>query len=110
MSINSGKTFNELEIRDTDNHNGSVIVNGDYVMKTVIIENSLNQIVTLSCEASMHSDFSNSFAVGAPWDHAASKNDYQSCDTYFPYWRMKATCATAPTSGSLTVYILGVRS
>ena len=108
MSVLSEKTFNEVEIRDTSDHTGDTVFNGSYVVKTIIIENSLNQTVTFQCQASMHADFSNNFDVGAEWDVSASTNAYQTCESYFPYWRLVASCASSPSSGDVTVHVLGV--
>jgi len=108
MSVLAEMTFDEKEIRDTNAHNGGTVFNGEYTIKTVIVENDLNQVVTLQCQASMHPDFSSNFNVGDSWEVSANTNIYQSCDTYFPYWRMVATCDTAPTTGDITVHVLGV--
>ena len=108
MSLNTSTTFNALAIRDTDTHNGSTIYNGELIVKTLIIENSLNQTVTLQCQGSAHSDFSNSFNIGSPFDITASTNQPQTCDAYYPYWRLTAVCDTAPTSGTLTAHVYGV--
>ena len=108
MSINSQNTFTDEAIRDTSTHNGDTVFNGDFQIKTLIIENGLNQQVTLQCQASAHSDFSNAFNVGSSFNVSASTNTYQTCDSYFPFWRVTATCSTAPTTGDLTVIIYGV--
>jgi len=108
MSVNSQNTFTDEEIRDTSSHNGDVVFNGDFVIKTLVIENGLDQTVTLQCQASANSDFSNSFNVGSSFDVTASTSTYQSCETYFPYWRIVAQCSSAPTSGDLTIIIFGV--
>jgi hypothetical protein len=99
------KAFDALAIRDTSSHNSDVIDNQGWRIKTIIVENSLNQTVSFQCQASANSDFSNSFNVGSSWDVSATTNTYQTCDSYFPYFRLIATCASAPASGSLTVYI-----
>ncbi|MBW1672065.1 MAG: hypothetical protein JRJ45_00215 [Deltaproteobacteria bacterium] len=108
MSVLSEKTFDELEIRDTSDHTGATVFNGSFVVKTIIIENKLDQAVTFQCQASMHPDFSNNFDVGAEWDVPANTNDYQTCESYFPYWRLIASCASSPSSGDVTVHVLGV--
>jgi hypothetical protein len=108
MSVNTSKTFDDLEIRDTSNHTGDIVYNGNFIIKTIIVENGLDKVVNLQCEASMHADFSNSFQVGGDFDTTGGTNTYQSCDTYFPYWRMIAVCGTSPTTGALTVHVLGV--
>jgi len=108
--INQEKTFDAEAIRDTSSHNGSVVYNGDFVIKSLIVENGLNQAVTFQCQGSAHSDFSNVFNIGSSWDVSASTNLFQTCDSYIPYWRIVAQCSTVPTSGTLTVIILGVSS
>jgi hypothetical protein len=95
--------FNDEEIRDTSEHTSSLADNRGYTLKTIIIENGLNQTVTFECWASRNGDFSNSFQVGSSWDVSASTNTYQTSDSYFPYMKIKAQCSTAPTSGDLTV-------
>jgi len=108
MSVNSQNTFTDEAIRDTSSHNGDMVFNGDFVVKTLIIENGLNQIVAIQCQASANSDFSNYFNVGSSFDVPASTNTYQTCESYFPYWRVVATCASSPTTGTLTIIVLGV--
>ena len=104
--VNSERTFDALEIRDTSAHNGDQVNNFDFQLKTIVVENSLNQTVSLQCQASAHSDFSNSFNVGTSWDVTASTNTYQTCDSYFPYMRLVATCSSSPSSGDLTVHFI----
>ena len=108
MSVNSQNTFTDEAIRDTSAHNGNTVYNGDFQIKTLIIENGLNQQVSLQCQGSGHSDFSNSFNIGSPFNVSASTNTYQTCDSYFPYWRAVATCASSPTTGDLSVICYGV--
>ena len=108
MAVNIEKTLDDLEIRDTNNHNGSVVFNGQFAVKTIIIENGLNQQVTLQCQACSCADFSHPFNVGSSWNVSASTDAYQTCDSYFPYSRIIATCASSPTTGSLTAFIIGV--
>lgn len=107
--INKQKTIDSMAIRDTSIHNGDIVFNGEFAVKTIVIENGLNQLVTLQCQASINPDFSNSFNVGSSWDVAASTNSYQSSSTYFPYMRITAICSTAPASGALTVTLFGVQ-
>ena len=110
MSVNQSLAFDNLEIRDTNDHTSVVVFNGEFTIKTLIIENGLNQQVSFQCEGSAHSDFSNPFLIGSSWPATANTNLYQTCDSYIPYWRVIATCASAPTSGGLTVIVLGVKS
>jgi hypothetical protein len=106
--INKQKTLDAVAIRDTNARNGDVVFNGDFVVKTIIIENSLNQTVTFQCQGSANEDFSNSFNIGTTWEVAASTNTYMTCEQYIPYWRVVAQCSVAPASGTLTVTAFGV--
>jgi len=108
VSVNIQKSIDALAIRDTSAKNGDVVFNGAFVIKTLIIENGLNQTVTLQCQGSANADFSNSFNIGASFDVSASTNTYMTCETYIPYWRIVATCSVAPASGALTVITFGV--
>ena len=108
MSVNIQKSIDALAIRDTSAKNGDVVFNGAFVIKTLIIENGLNQTVTLQCQGSANADFSNSFNIGTSFDVSASTNTYMTCETYIPYWRIVATCFVAPASGTLTVITFGV--
>jgi len=100
------KVFDAEEIRDTSTHNGNIVHLGEFRLKTIIIENGLDQQTTFQCQASAHADFSNSFNVGSSFNLSALTDSYQTCDSYFPYMRLTATCSTAPTSGSLTVHFV----
>ena len=107
MSVsNSDKVFDALAIRDTSNHNGTTVALVEYRLKTIIIENGLNQTVTFQCQGSANDDFSNNFNIGASFDVTATTNTFQTCDSYFPYMRLTAICGTAPTTGALTVYFI----
>lgn len=108
MSINKERTFNAFEIRDTNSHNGNTVYNGNFIIKTIIVENDLNEQITLQCQASANADFSKCFNVGSPFNVNANKSVYQTCETYFPYFRMVGECENAPTTGDLTIIILGV--
>jgi len=104
--VNTEKTFDALAIRDTSGHNGSTIDLFDFRLKTIIIENGLDQQVTLQCQGSAHDDFSNSFNIGSSFNVAATTDTFQTCDSYFPYMRMTAICGSSPTTGDLTVYLV----
>lgn len=104
--VNSEKTFDATEIRNTSANNGTVVAQYDFQLKTIIVENHLNQTVTLQCQGSAHSDFSSAFNIGSSFDVTANTDTYQTCDSYFPYMRLVATCSTAPTTGDLTVYLI----
>jgi len=94
--------FEEEAIRDTAAHNSVSVPSHELPVKTVIINNGLNQIVTLQVQASR--DNTNWFNVGSSFDVAATTWSYQTCDTFFPYGRIVATCSSSPASGTLSVW------
>lgn len=102
---NVGETalFDTESIRDTNAHNSTSSSNRGYRVKTVIVNNGLNQIVTMQCQGSR--DDTNWINIGGTWDVAATTLTYQSCDTYFPYMRAVATCSVAPSSGTLSMWL-----
>ena len=106
--LNKDKAFDAEAIRDTNDHTSIEINNGDFVVKSLIIENGLNQEVTFQCQGSAEAGFSNPFDIGGEWSVAANTNQLQTCDSYIPFWRIIASCSVAPTSGTLTVFVLGV--
>ena len=106
--LNKESPIDALAIRDTSDHNSSWVFNGDITVKTLIVENGLNQTCTFQCQGSAHEDFSNVFNIGDSFDVPATTNIFATCDSYIPYWRIIATCATAPTTGTLSVHIFGV--
>jgi hypothetical protein len=108
MAVNTDKTFDGVAIRDTSEHEGIIIYNGNFIIKTIVVENGMNEAVSLQCQGSIHADFSNSFNIGGEWDVPASTNLPQTCDAYYPYRRIVATCATAPTTGTITAHVIGV--
>jgi hypothetical protein len=102
--IREDKAFDAEAIRNTSLYTSPIIDNVGFAIKTLIIENGLNQDVTFTCEGSARSDFSQYFTI-ASFPHTATTVGYQTCDSYIPYWRLKAQCASAPSSGTLTVFI-----
>jgi len=101
--VKEDRVFDALEIRDISAHTSEIIENIGFSIKTLIIENGLGKTVTFTCEGSARSDFSQAFTI-ATFDMPAG-NNYATCESYIPYWRLKAQCAEAPSSGSLTVFL-----
>jgi hypothetical protein len=102
---NVDKVFDAEAIRDTALKTSTQADSQAFVLKTIIIENGLNQDVTLQLCASANSDFSNSFNVGSSFVVTANTDSYETTDSYFPYLKITAQCSTAPTTGSLTVFL-----
>jgi hypothetical protein len=102
-AMDEDKVFDALAIRDTASKDSSVSVSGEFMAKTIFIENSLNQEVTLQLQGKRNGTKVN---IGAPFVVAASTNSYQTVSAYFPKYCMTAQCSVAPASGSLSVYII----
>jgi hypothetical protein len=101
------KVFN-LAITDTSAHNSSVVDTGEFTAETIVIYNGLNQQVTLQLQGSL--DETTWINVGSSFNITATTNDYETVTDYFPCYRLTATCATAPTSGTLQVWILKTKA
>lgn len=101
--VAEAQVFNALAIRDTNPHASSTGNSRGYMVKTVIVNNGLNQDVTIQLQGSR--DSTNWFNVGNPSTTTAATLGYQTADDYFPYVRANATCAVAPASGSLDLWV-----
>lgn len=102
-AMDEDKIFDALAIRDTAVKNSVVSVSGEFLAKTIFIENSLNQEVTFQLEGSRNSTKVN---IGAPFVVPANTNTYQTVSDYFPKYSMTAQCSVAPASGTLDVWVI----
>ena len=91
-----------LAIRDTSNHNSNNSVNFGYKVKTIIIDNQLDQSIVCQCQGSR--DGINWFNVGATWSISATTLTFETCESYFPYFRTQVQCAVAPTTGTISMW------
>ena len=99
--------FEAEAIRDTANHNSALSVSGEFMAKTITVENGLDQQV--NCQLQGSHDGTKWFDVGSSWNVAATTDGYQTVDTFFPLYRVQAICGTAPTTGVLDVCIIKAR-
>lgn len=102
-NYSEAQAFTNEAIRDTAAHNSVTVENHGFRVKTIIIDNTLNQSVSLQLQGSR--DGTAWFNVGLAFDIPASTLTYQSSDEYFPHVRFVATCAVAPASGNLNAWI-----
>jgi len=103
--MDEDQVFIAEAIRDTANHDSTESESGPKTAKTIFIENGLNQTVTFQLQGGRNStwiDVNDSFNIGA------NINDFRTVTNYFPKFRLKAICATAPTTGNLNVWIIRV--
>ncbi len=104
--MDEDQVFAALAIRDTSNHDSSESMSGEFLAKTIFVENGLNQTVTLQLQGARNSVWIN---IGSSFDATSTTNVYQTVDTYFPKYRLRAICGTAPTTGDLDVWIIKAR-
>jgi hypothetical protein len=102
------KLIDALSIRDTSDHTSIKSEIKGYIPKSIIIHNGLNQQVTIQVEGSIDDTFSNPLTVGNSFNIPANTDDYETLTDYIPFLRIKASCATAPTTGALTLYLAKV--
>lgn len=106
MSLHEQDTvFNDEQIRDTVVHISAGSQIKGFIPKTILIKNTLNQAVSIDCEGSDKLSFADIWPIGNTVNIGASTNSYITLSDYIPFFRIKATCATAPISGGLTAHI-----
>ena len=101
------KVIDNNSIRDTNNHNSTVSDTGEFRAETILVENGLDQQVSVQLQGSR--DETTWLDVGDAFNVAATSDDYQTVTDYFPCYRVVASCTTSPTSGALDVWILKAR-
>ena len=98
------KVFDALAIRDTASHDSIDSMNGEFLAKNIVIYNSLDQNITFQFYGTrdkvVYIPIGNSFVVNASID------SYETVSDFFKWYRLKATCSTAPTSGVLDTWIV----
>lgn len=99
--------INALAITDTSDHTSTVVMISGFIPKTIGIITTLDEIVDIQVQGSFTSAFTNVYDIDSPIAYN-NENDYIVLTDYFPYMRVVASCATAPTSGALTVELAKV--
>ena len=110
INLGEDRIMNSVEIRDTNAHTSSISDSRGYVPKTLIIDNALNQAVTIQVQGSRETDFTPVMNIGNSFEVNAETSDYATLSDYFPYLRVVATCSVAPTSGEINVYVERVKA
>ena len=107
MSIHKqDKVFDDEQIRDTASKTSSVADLKGFDPKTIMFCNGLDQSVDIDIEGSNDSSFTHVWPIDETIAVGASVCSYATLNDYFPYIRMKAQCATAPSSGGLDVWVM----
>jgi len=103
------KVFDALAIRDTATHNSDVSDCQGWGKKTIIVQNGLDQDVSIQVQGDVESAFGNPYDIQSAFTVTAGKSSYKALDEYHEFLRLQATASIAPTTGTLTAYILKSR-
>jgi hypothetical protein len=103
-TVDKTQVFTAEAIRVDTTVNSIVADTGAFTAETIVVHNGLNQTVTIqlqgSIDATVWIDMGNSFNV------SATSNDYATVSDYFPCYRVTSISSTAPTTGTLDVWVL----
>ena len=105
MAFDQDKVMTALAIRDTSNHNTGIADLRNFTPKTIIVQNGLNQQVTITAQGDQETGFGKPVTIGSSFNIAATTNGYQTLDDFFPFLRLVVACTTAPTTGDITIYV-----
>ncbi len=77
---------------------------GEFTAETIVVHNGLNQTVTIQLQGSV--DETTWLDMGESFNVSATSNDFATVSDYFPWYQITAICSTAPTTGTMDVWIL----
>ena len=100
------KIISALAIRDTSNHDSIIDDSRSFTPQTIAVANGLNQTVTCQLQGSPLEDFSVIFDIGSTFDVTATTNGYQTVNAKFLFFRLRVSCSTSPTTGTVIAYII----
>ena len=99
------QVFTAEAIRVTTVVNSAISDTGEFNAETIVVHNGLDQSVAIQLQGSV--DETTWIDIGNVFNVATVVNDYETVTDYFPYYRVEAQCTpTAPTTGTLSVWIL----
>ena len=105
--MDEDQVFTTEAIRDITTHDSAVSQTGEFTAKTIHVENELDKNVTIQLQGSRDKtvwvDMGNAFTIDA------TENDFDTVTDYYPFYRVTAKCSTAPTTGTLNVWILKLK-
>jgi len=99
------QVFTDEAIRVNTTVNSSVAETGEFNAQTVVVYNDLDKDVAIQLQGSIDNG-TNWLDIGSPFTVTTVTKDYDTVTDYFPCYRVTAKCATAPTTGDLSVWIL----
>jgi hypothetical protein len=108
--LGEDKIFDDEAIRDTNLHTSNISDNRGFIPKTILVENGLDEDVEITIYGSRYSDFSVELQLGVSFNIGAETDDFATVTDYFPFMRAKAQCTSAPSSGTLNIWIERVKA
>ena len=99
------QVFTDEAIRVNTTVNSSVAETGEFNAQTVVVYNDLDKDVAIQLQGSIDNG-TNWIDIGSTFTVTTLTKDYDTVTDYFPCYRVTAKCATAPTTGDLSVWIL----
>lgn len=78
--------------------------------KTVVIHNGLNQSIDIKVQGCIDGNFNNVLEMEPLETIALSSDDYITISDYMPNVRVSYQCSTAPTTGTIDIYMVGVET
>lgn len=100
----------DVEIRNTSETNSDISDSRGFIPKTVVVENNLNEDVSIQVCGSREVTMTKHEHLGDAFIIAAGETGYATLSDYFPFLRAHMTCSTAPTTGEINIYLLRVKS
>lgn len=102
--------FINQAITDTNPHTSAVIDARGYATKALLVQNGLNQSVSIQVQVSSDgqtnwTNVGNAQSVGAGTKVAIGPDTIAALGHAYPYYQLVATCSTAPTTGSLSATV-----
>ena len=107
--IGEDEVISALAIRDTADHTSTVSDSRGAIPKTVVIYNETDEDIQVQLQGDRDEDFDEAMNIGTSFTVIASTHDYATISDYMPYLRVVITAGTAPTTGTVSAYLLRVR-
>lgn len=109
-NFDENQVFTDEEIRDTNTHNSSIVLGGDYDVFTIFIDNQLDQNVTIQIYGNRIPNVTKAVTIGTEWTVNTTDQGAKTINIinngWLPYIFIKVTAADTPTSGELNAYVL----
>ncbi|MFW6001700.1 MAG: hypothetical protein ACOCQD_00010 [archaeon] len=111
MPFTSELIFDELEIRDTDNHDSDVLDFTESSIGTIYISNTLDQSVDITIYGNVSESMNGAVKMGTSFNvSSGGETEARFLDPtstgWLPYIIVRVSCESSPSDGSLTGYFL----